>query len=757
MDLDLIRKILIKTKKREDLAELLKFSYAQINQSNTYGTRLFSVLSTYEIYSPLEYHSKLIGLSNTDKDILLDAVLIAIPPKDHDIEINNIEFLLDDSINTDAANETYEITEVTKRSIVDELKISKFNIYGILSELEFLKRIYDLKSLPSYDSRYSNAESDISKHTVMNDDWSEDWVFYDDRFKIINGSDQEFFKFICEIFHPAVQKDEKACIAIIEKINTYLEKDKWEIYIDNYISDRPVYNARKIIIDTYDNESKQLEFIVVDSIENISQDIKNQFVLKRDAWDDFSYRTTFILYYFQNIQTYHQIGTLKIIKKDMQGGNVEMPESFNELSDEYCSLGWDQNYYEEIMGFFKSNYSNIFKSLKDCVFNQNIYDSFKDEYAMKKSLLRKITTQNIQITFKNIINKDASQTPYKFEFQLKNTNAKLGISVIPNSMPPTNIHVLIGRNGVGKTRLLSGIAESLLEEKNNNYPGIEGKILFLEDANKSTKFSSLVTIVFSPFDAFLPLSKSQIKKKNIEYKYVGLKNTPNSKNKSDFRNLDDLNTDFKTSIANILNSVKRERWTEAIKILNSDPCFKELDLLNLALNNNVNGIVNKYKMLSSGHKIVLLSITKLVDIVNDKTLLLLDEPENHLHPPLLSSYIRALSNLLKSRNAVAIVATHSPVVLQEVPSSCVSILNRYGEEYTISRPILETFGENVGILTREAFKLEVENSGFHKMLEAYALGRTYQETMNIFKNQLGFEGQAILRSILLNNEDQNNA
>lgn len=117
----------------------------------------------------------------------------------------------------------------------------------------------------------------------------------------------------------------------------------------------------------------------------------------------------------------------------MQGGNVDIPEMFNELSDDYCSLGWDQNYYEEIMGIFKSNSTNIFKSLRDWAYNQNIYESFKDEYAMKKSLLRKITLQNVKETFKNIINKDASQTQYKFEFVFKNTDIKLDISVIPNS------------------------------------------------------------------------------------------------------------------------------------------------------------------------------------------------------------------------------------------------------------------------------------------------------------------------------------
>ena len=97
MKLDLIRKILVATKHREDLAKLLKFSYGEINQSNTYGSRLYSFLSTFEIYSPLEYHSELVELSDTDKKILLDAILIAIPPKDHEAEIYNVEFFLDPS------------------------------------------------------------------------------------------------------------------------------------------------------------------------------------------------------------------------------------------------------------------------------------------------------------------------------------------------------------------------------------------------------------------------------------------------------------------------------------------------------------------------------------------------------------------------------------------------------------------------------------------------------------------------------------
>jgi predicted ATP-dependent endonuclease of OLD family len=73
--------------------------------------------------------------------------------------------------------------------------------------------------------------------------------------------------------------------------------------------------------------------------------------------------------------------------------------------------------------------------------------------------------------------------------------------------------------------------------------------------------------------------------------------------------------------------------------------------------------------------------------------------------------------LLIDRNGVAIVATHSPVVLQEVPRSCAWNLRRTGAVVNAERLELETFGENVGTLTREVFGLEVTHSGFHKMLQ----------------------------------------
>ncbi|WP_289811590.1 hypothetical protein [Thomasclavelia cocleata] len=85
------------------------------------------------------------------------------------------------------------IIEITKRDILDlfknGLEIDDFfqRYFGRLEELNFLKRLYDLKGMLSNDSRYENAERDIWQNTVNNDDYPDCWFFGDERFYYKNG------------------------------------------------------------------------------------------------------------------------------------------------------------------------------------------------------------------------------------------------------------------------------------------------------------------------------------------------------------------------------------------------------------------------------------------------------------------------------------------------------------------------------------------------------------------------------------------
>jgi predicted ATP-dependent endonuclease of OLD family len=270
-------------------------------------------------------------------------------------------------------------------------------------------------------------------------------------------------------------------------------------------------------------------------------------------------------------------------------------------------------------------------------------------------------------------------------------------------------------------------------------------------------FSSISSVSFSAFDPFIPPKNRADRSLGTCYFYIGLKRN-DDKETNELKDIDRLRSDFVNSLAVCFGlESKKKRWLKAIRTLESDDNFALMDLTRLGDLERISEVkksaYNLVKLMSSGHTIVLLTITNLIETIEEKTLVLIDEPESHLHPPLLSAFTRALSDLLVDRNAVAIIATHSPVVLQEVPQNCVWKMERTRNEGVSFRPENETFGENVGVLTREVFGLEVTKSGFHNLLiESVNNGKSFDEIIEIYNGQLGFEGQAILRALIANRE-----
>jgi predicted ATPase len=213
---------------------------------------------------------------------------------------------------------------------------------------------------------------------------------------------------------------------------------------------------------------------------------------------------------------------------------------------------------------------------------------------------------------------------------------------------------------------------------------------------------------------------------------------------------------FRKSFQKCRQGLRSERWQAAIRTLETDSLFAEEAITDLLREPEWQSKAESlFSGLSSGHAIVLLTITRLVELVDERTLVLIDEPESHLHPPFLSAFIRSLSDLLVKRNGVAIIASHSPVVLQEVPKTCVWMLRRSGTSSVTERPPIETFGENVGILTREVYGLEVINSGFHKLLQdtVYKEGLSYERLLRHFGGQLGAEARAIAKGMIAERDD----
>lgn len=199
------------------------------------------------------------------------------------------------------------------------------------------------------------------------------------------------------------------------------------------------------------------------------------------------------------------------------------------------------------------------------------------------------------------------------------------------------------------------------------------------DANE-TPFANTVAVTFSAFDDFPLVRNLRNATKGVRFTNIGLRKR--KRGQSDDQGVvewdtqpqqpHELTEDFIASAkACATGHRRRERWRQALLTLESDPIFQEADvtdLLDIDAETFGRTAGKLFRRLSSGHKIVLLTITKLVESVEERTLVLMDEPEAHLHPPLLAALIRAVSDLLINRNGVAFIATHSPVVLQEVPT-----------------------------------------------------------------------------------------
>lgn len=150
------------------------------------------------------------------------------------------------------------ISGIIRRDIIDLFKngITEDNwlveetiyypYYGRFDIVDFLKRLYKLDTWESGDSRLKNAEQEIMMHT-RNGDYSDNWIFDDEKFHLIDGTDNVFLDFLCEVFHPEVRDENKEWKKYFEKINSLLREDGYELVASSKISGRDVFSWRTYI------------------------------------------------------------------------------------------------------------------------------------------------------------------------------------------------------------------------------------------------------------------------------------------------------------------------------------------------------------------------------------------------------------------------------------------------------------------------------------------------------------------------------
>ncbi|WP_147406309.1 ATP-binding protein [Pectobacterium parmentieri] len=515
---------------------------------------------------------------------------------------------------------------------------------------------------------------------------------------------------------------------------------------------------------------------MIDKNKNIG---KNKFVapyvlLEEDNWNDYSYKTQYFIYAFDKAGVKVFEGTVKIvadnkIKKNKINYINEydyhdlIPREFERLDSGFYSVGATERYYKELSKIDSDIRLSILRGLNDIAFDNSLFVRIKSENleVFNVSLMREFSDVDFSNRISRIAKGGAILTDYDFDFdyQLNRNETKIvSVQVRPNTLPHTNMHILIGSNGVGKSHFLNNIISE-----------------YFLDSKKQTSISNLLKLVvlsFSPFDRlFSEINPEIILNRKREYDYIGLRDDISEFRTPTYKSGRVIEEEFNRSLVACFQSTTLQtRWLKMLSILEIDGYFKDRNLRSIMEDirdfdapcgflDREHMAMKRFRELSSGHKMVLFSLTRLIEVTIEKSLIIYDEPETYLHPPLLSAYARAISWLLIDRNAVAIIATHSPILLQEVPKKCVWVIQRQGEEFSILRPNIETFGESVSALTREVFNLEMKKSGYFTIIEEvvadvvkhininnFTTEEIFNQVLYRFNSEVGDEGMSLILS-----------
>lgn len=233
---------------RPDLARLLRGSRYWIDESSTYGSYAFSVLSTVEVCVPLQTHHRVAALPDADAETIFEAFRALYPPRDNSVEIRGLRFRAEPDLDAALETSANTITRTTRRDIFDEMIVAGVRWSGQMEEQEFLARLFDLAKMRSGDSRHESAAGDIWRHRVANTDWSDDWILTDSRFDLLEAEDEVFVRFLCEALHPVVRPDVEATQRLAAMFNLHLRRDGYELVERGRLSGRQVFTGRQVVL-----------------------------------------------------------------------------------------------------------------------------------------------------------------------------------------------------------------------------------------------------------------------------------------------------------------------------------------------------------------------------------------------------------------------------------------------------------------------------------------------------------------------------
>ncbi|WP_330455416.1 protein kinase [Streptomyces sp. NBC_00820] len=121
-----------------------------------------------------------------------------------------------------------------------------------------------------------------------------------------------------------------------------------------------------------------------------------QAFLVRDDWDDYSFKTTFLLLCVDPGGEIREIGGVKIGRFGMTGPAwTPLPEDFDTLDGAFFSLGLRDTYYERLRELGPDLQRTVLRALNDVSFDLDLFARARTERVMGTSLLRSVSVDTV--------------------------------------------------------------------------------------------------------------------------------------------------------------------------------------------------------------------------------------------------------------------------------------------------------------------------------------------------------------------------
>lgn len=597
------------------------------------------------------------------------------------------------------------------------------------------------------DNRFRVLGDEINKHYFMNDDWPQDKLYVS--VLHILDDDNSLLKFITGIINIArISDDSKEAnqlSGILHEASLIITHDGhgWNIKDDKDEFVVPIEESIPFI--RCRSEITHTVYFLENNVKK--PDDRECFILTfNDGWDDYGYKTWFTLYYKVDTLT-RRIGRLKIMKHNVSNTDDVLPNRFFKLGSDFCSLGYEVDYYQKMYEILGERAFAALGSLRDIALYPSIRERFEKEGVYTNSLLRFNVSEKALREGRFYVYGKRMDDAYHFSYHYepkydkeKEHPVDIPFRFLYNCYPYQRMIGLIGENGVGKSTLLNDIIKSFISNEEKEKEKFN---------DQQPVFSKIVAVSYSPFDRFPPIQDDY----TIEYHYCGLLKPGNQ-----LLSIDEQTDIFIENVRKVLERGSsdhlRRRWRRLMmSVIDQGVVDGFCDNNWKVGKQEEENIRNFCRNMSSGESIYVYSLTEIMANIRYDTLLLFDEPEQHLHPSAITTLMKAVYDVLEDFESYAIVATHSPLVIREMISDNVYTFERNESRLSVAKIGMECFGEDISTLSDVVFGNMSESKKYEKFVEEVAKQCNYDYNAIVSRltgqhNKLSLDLKLLIKTII---------